>query len=76
MSIGASTENAMRQLRLLKNDDPLTRPEYLSERVKTKGRAGELTELIRIIQSQRSGWGSATSYIAGLIDIHHGLARR
>ena len=68
-----SPTSAIGQLKMLSAREPLSNPEYLSERVQATGNADRL---IRQIESHRWSHSGVTSYVTGLIDIHHDMARR
>ena len=71
-----SAENALGQLKLLRDQEHLTHPEYLSKRIQNRGR-DSVERVIQIMSDPMSGARRNTSdYIGSLIDIHQGMVRR
>ena len=68
-----SPTSSLGQLKLLADGKPLTNAEVLSNRM--QARAGA-TRLLQYLQSSRWWHAGTATYIASLIDMHHGLARR
>ena len=71
------TSSPWDQLRLLKNGEPLTQPEYLSKNTRAAG-SGRAGRLVEIVDSERTMTrpGEIIRYVAHLIDLHEGFVGR
>ncbi len=74
----SKTPTALSQLKLLKDGEALTNPEYLSKKTKEEGaqRAGRLIEIIQNERNWNLSANLVRSYLPGLIDLQQDMVRR